>query len=131
MYLLFLLDGYDPGWNDPPMFSYDSHSSQITSEKRVNILNKRVAFPLHSSPETSNKLPSIDPTLPPQPCDLASLPPPPCITSVNTSSNPIVLDSKVEEKIKDFDEEGALTSVMNNFDEVLERKSDNEELKVL
>ena len=55
----------DSGWNDPPKWVYSTKES-ITPVKRI--LNKRVAFPLNSSPaklnsaltETSNLPPSLE-----------------------------------------------------------------------
>ncbi|XP_053601222.1 steroid receptor RNA activator 1 [Plodia interpunctella] len=62
---------YDPGWNDPPKFSYNTQ--QATPNRPRNFLNKRVAFPLSGggavstaqSPMSSPAIPSALPSTPP------------------------------------------------------------------
>lgn len=52
---------HDPGWNDPPVFSYDAVTAiaQSKTPKRGLLLNKRVAFPLSSQPPSD-----MPPTMP-------------------------------------------------------------------
>lgn len=44
-------DNYDPGWNDPPIFTYDKATAIQTAaaSKKGAFLNKRVAFPISGS----------------------------------------------------------------------------------
>lgn len=59
---------HDPGWNDPPVFSYDTvaATAQCKTQKRGLHLNKRVAFPLSSQP-SSNMPPTMKSMLLPMP----------------------------------------------------------------
>lgn len=54
----------DPGWNDPPNFSYDALNPP-TGPKRANLLNKRVAYPMAPQSGTSPPSGGMNPTLPP------------------------------------------------------------------
>lgn len=60
---------FDPGWNDPPVFSYDTTKAAGQSGKRGPLLNKRVAFPLGPSssgkPSTQSSASDAPPLLPP------------------------------------------------------------------
>lgn len=63
---------HDPGWNDPPKWALSSNtlsSTKNTPTKRL--LNKRVAFPLSSSPSSTVSTPSSVQKTP------MNLPPPP------------------------------------------------------
>lgn len=60
----------DPGWNDPPKFSYNA---QTPSNKPRNILNKRVAFPLSSATSSPIVMPPVN--IPPMPTQLPPAPP--------------------------------------------------------
>lgn len=42
---------FDPGWNDPPTFSYNAQQTQPSKPRKF--LNKRVPFPMSSSNTTS------------------------------------------------------------------------------
>nr|CAD7259951.1 unnamed protein product [Timema shepardi] len=68
---------HDPGWNDPPLFSYDASKSG-GQPKRGHVLNKRVAFPLGPKSESTSKIPTSNPshplTMPPLP-PVSALPP--------------------------------------------------------
>uniref|UniRef100_A0A069DQ70 Putative steroid receptor rna activator n=1 Tax=Panstrongylus megistus TaxID=65343 RepID=A0A069DQ70_9HEMI len=52
---------FEPGWNDPPLFSYESHEAHCRQSKNVP-LNKRVVFPISScadNPNVENRSESI------------------------------------------------------------------------
>ncbi|GBP13013.1 Steroid receptor RNA activator 1 [Eumeta japonica] len=64
------LAAFDPGWNDPPTFSYNIQHTQATRPR--NFLNKRVAFPLtganaDNAPKSLSALPSNLPMPPAAP----------------------------------------------------------------
>nr|CAD7400107.1 unnamed protein product [Timema poppensis] len=71
------ISSHDPGWNDPPLFSYDASKSG-GQPKRGHVLNKRVAFPLGPKSESTSKIPTTNPshplTMPPLP-PVSALPP--------------------------------------------------------
>ncbi|XP_039745348.1 steroid receptor RNA activator 1-like [Pararge aegeria] len=79
---------YDPGWNDPPSFAYNS-SQQTTPNRPRNFLNKRVAFPLSGNSTTAITAPSFN--LPPMPTTL--LPPMQNISLEAKSQEDIEIDS--------------------------------------
>lgn len=60
---------FDPGWNDPPTFSYNTQQS--TPNRPRNFLNKRVAFPLSGNNSNPGCLPHMNlpkmPSTPPVP----------------------------------------------------------------
>ncbi|KAL4705251.1 hypothetical protein ACJJTC_010270 [Scirpophaga incertulas] len=62
---------YDPGWNDPPTFSFNAQKS--TPNRPRNFLNKRIAFPLSGS--GSNPVPAPPVNIPPMPTIQPILPP--------------------------------------------------------
>ncbi|KOB69125.1 Steroid receptor RNA activator 1 [Operophtera brumata] len=55
---------FDPGWNDPPKFSYTTQ--QTTPNRPRNFLNKRVAFPL-STAQSGSPAPMSLPPMPSAP----------------------------------------------------------------
>lgn len=56
---------FDPGWNDPPTFSYNTQ--QATPNRPRNFLNKRVAFPLTGNNPNPGSLPHMNlPSMPPR-----------------------------------------------------------------
>ncbi|XP_059049324.1 steroid receptor RNA activator 1 [Achroia grisella] len=68
---------FDPGWNDPPKFSYNAQ--QTTPNRPRNFLNKRVPFPLSSTgaspaPPPPVNLPPIPGGLSPAPVHITSKP---------------------------------------------------------
>jgi len=115
---LFL--GPDPGWNDPPTFSYDKATEIQTNAYRKGVtLNKRVAYPM----STSNRPIStggIDPTLPPSNINVSQvLPPPSGIPTVSTLPTPE----------KTCDEENVhdrLQEVLGNFQKVCDFEVEEE-----
>lgn len=112
----------DPGWNDPPLFSYEEHTAQLKSTKPKTLLNKRVSYPVDGT-RTDNPL-VVDPTLPLQPCTKDTLPPPPTTANfLNKDTISAVPNScKPEEKSKDdedFNTEDALSQTVANFNSVL------------
>lgn len=118
---------FDPGWNDPPMFSYGSQIAQMKSSKPRTFLNKRVAFPLNEgSPRTSNRVP-IDPTAPLPLCNISSLPPPPTSFPVKIKEADAGLDRVIDDIDTDYNGEKTLQNVMSNFNSVLILKFEKEE----
>lgn len=112
----------DPGWNDPPLFSYEEHTAQLKSTKPKTLLNKRVSYPV-DSPKTNNAT-IVDPTLPLQPCTKDTLPPPPTSTSFLSRDVASAVPSfcKCEEndkEVEDFNTEDALLQTMANLNNVL------------
>jgi len=116
----------DPGWNDPPLFSYETHTAQLKASKPRTFLNKRVAFPLHgASPPTSSSLP-VDPTAPISMCNISNLPPPP----MGTPTPPKETAIKNEGCLKNenmFDASQTLTTVMSNLFDILDGAFQDEE----
>lgn len=114
----------DPGWNDPPMFSYGSQIAQMKSSKPRTFLNKRVAFPLNEgTPPTSNRV-AVDPTAPLPLCNISSLPPPPISFPVQIKEASGV--NRVSDEL-DYNGEKTLQDVMSNFNNVLIKKFEKEE----
>lgn len=112
----------DPGWNDPPLFSYEEHTAQLKSTKPKTLLNKRVSYPVDGTKTNSASV--VDPTLPLQPCTKDMLPPPPtCANFLNKDTVSASSDScKCEEENKgneDFNAEVALSQTVANFNSVL------------
>ncbi|XP_046490704.1 steroid receptor RNA activator 1 [Neodiprion pinetum] len=107
---------HDPGWNDPPKWAY-SQSPTTSSSPTKRILNKRVAFPLGSTPPTSS-FDSNQPLNPPP----ANLPPPP-LTGRRLSAGP---PPTTVAFFTGIDKEQALTESLDNFEKVI---NENEELK--
>uniref|UniRef100_A0A1B6LY85 SRA1/Sec31 domain-containing protein n=1 Tax=Graphocephala atropunctata TaxID=36148 RepID=A0A1B6LY85_9HEMI len=107
----------DPGWNDPPLFSYECQTTQRRSSKPRNFLNKRVAFPLHESPP-SNHLP-VDPTAPLSLCNKSTLPPPPSAIIAPGTEIPCTEGLKT---VEIFNPSEALQTVLNNLTGVLNSK---------
>ncbi|CAK1600106.1 unnamed protein product [Parnassius mnemosyne] len=62
---------FDPGWNDPPKFSYNAQ--QTTPNRPRNFLNKRVAFPLSGTGSTTTSVPPVN--LPPMPVPVSTTSP--------------------------------------------------------
>ncbi|XP_026284287.1 steroid receptor RNA activator 1 [Frankliniella occidentalis] len=54
----------DPGWNDPPNFTYDALNPP-TGPRRSSLLNKRVAYPMAPQMGSSPPTGGMNPTLPP------------------------------------------------------------------
>lgn len=114
----------DPGWNDPPLFSYNSQTSHLKSKPR-SLLNKRVAFPLNeASPPTSLNYIPVDPTAPLPTCNISNLPPPPAGTLIsskdNTSKDTDIINSEINEIPSH-----ALDTVVNNLNEAVDKIFEN------
>ncbi|CAB3245288.1 unnamed protein product [Arctia plantaginis] len=92
----------DPGWNDPPKFSYNA---QVTPNRPRNILNKRVAFPM--SNVTSSPAPMSPANLPPMPQVFS---PPPVVP----------LTSTIQQEQIDIDSESTLKEVKAIFTNLLD-----------
>lgn len=94
---------YDPGWNDPPKFTYNAQ--QTTPGRPRNFLNKRVAFPLSNS---STPTPPAPVNLPPMPALVPSAPP--------------IYSNNVKNQIEDvqMDSENILKEVKGSLLEILE-----------
>ncbi|KPJ13769.1 Steroid receptor RNA activator 1 [Papilio machaon] len=69
---------FDPGWNDPPQFSYSAQ--QTTPNRPRNFLNKRVAFPLSGTGSTPVSSPPAN--LPPMPVPMV-----PVVPTLSTQIN--------------------------------------------
>ncbi|XP_069698684.1 steroid receptor RNA activator 1-like [Periplaneta americana] len=110
---------HDPGWNDPPLFSYDSVSQSKTPKR--GLLNKRVAFPL-SSQSPSNVPPSTS-VLPPlsTPASISNLP---TVASKTTEVSNTTAET-VEESSLGFQKEEALQRVTEAFEKILKDAADN------
>uniref|UniRef100_A0A1B6C3G5 SRA1/Sec31 domain-containing protein n=1 Tax=Clastoptera arizonana TaxID=38151 RepID=A0A1B6C3G5_9HEMI len=111
---------YDPGWNDPPLFTYDEVKAQLKSSKPKNILNKRISFPLDPATSTSST-PFIDPTLPPKPGETCH--PPPTIATARVYKNKDIINSS-SDKLEDqsscqFNSEETLSCVIVNLNFIL------------
>lgn len=110
-----------PGWNDPPKsISNAKENSSTTPTKRL--LNKRVAFPLNSTVNTSN-LPSQSPvSIPP------NLPPPlPSQGKTNNSSVTEASKGNEEESSGPFiHKEDSLNETLANLEVVIEKHVQSE-----
>lgn len=62
-YFIFILAKCDPGWNDPPTFSYNAQPSPGTKPRLA--LNKRVAFPLQGTNSTTTPPNPLSSEVPP------------------------------------------------------------------
>lgn len=80
---------FDPGWNDPPQFSYSAQ--QTTPNRPRNFLNKRVAFPLSGTGSTPVSSPPTN--LLPMPVPMAQ-PSPTQSTQINRNDKDIEIDSE-------------------------------------
>ncbi|KPI93510.1 Steroid receptor RNA activator 1 [Papilio xuthus] len=88
---------FDPGWNDPPQFSYSAQ--QTTPNRPRNFLNKRVAFPLSGTGSTPVSSPPAN--LPPMPV--------PMVPAVPTLSTQII--SRNESELIEIDSASTLKEV--------------------
>uniref|UniRef100_A0A2A4JGX2 SRA1/Sec31 domain-containing protein n=1 Tax=Heliothis virescens TaxID=7102 RepID=A0A2A4JGX2_HELVI len=102
----------DPGWNDPPKFSYNA---QTTPNKPRNILNKRVAFPLSSATSSPVTMPPVN--LPPMPAMFPPAPPPQAPSIHPEETN---LDS--ESTLKEV--KGILLELLDNSSELGAKAND-------
>ncbi|KAJ1532105.1 hypothetical protein ONE63_000734 [Megalurothrips usitatus] len=105
----------DPGWNDPPNFSYDALNPP-NGQKRANLLNKRVAYPLASQLGSSPPSGGMNPTLPPTTVT-AAVPPSGLQTGFGnrsrTSSESGITNETAEDK------SAMLAKVRTNLEEVV------------
>ncbi|XP_063834942.1 steroid receptor RNA activator 1 [Ostrinia nubilalis] len=100
---------FDPGWNDPPTFSYNAQ--QTTPNRPRNFLNKRVAFPLSGTGVSNATPPPVN--MPPMPAALPVAPP--------VHSNPKLFQP--EEGV-DIDSESTLNEVKDILITFLESSSE-------
>ncbi|PNF42879.1 hypothetical protein B7P43_G12894 [Cryptotermes secundus] len=110
---------HDPGWNDPPVFSYDAVTATAQSKipKRGLLLNKRVAFPLSSQP-SSNKCTATKNMPPPMPTSTGPV--------VHLDQPPVTASNTTEENAKeDSQKEEALQSVMEGLECILKNSAYN------
>lgn len=108
---------HDPGWNDPPMRAFSATKSSCTTPTK-RLLNKRVAFPLNSTVNTSN-IPSQTPMSIP-----TNLPPPPsCKEKINNSSRQEASNGEQEERDSNsfILKEDLLKEVLVNLDALMEK----------
>ncbi|XP_013196181.2 steroid receptor RNA activator 1 [Amyelois transitella] len=106
---------YDPGWNDPPKFSYNAQ--QTTPNRPRNFLNKRVAFPLSGSTTS----PAVQPAsnLPVIPSGLPTAPPLKLPPRTQPHENIDVDSEKALGEVKDI-----LLSILDNSSELGQKASD-------
>ncbi|KAK9496912.1 hypothetical protein O3M35_012865 [Rhynocoris fuscipes] len=111
----------DPGWNDPPIFSYSSHEAHTRQTKGVS-LNKRVVFPMSNLP---TQKPTVD--------NSASLPCTPPASSIagppKSVSKAVNLTSTecLPKENSDTSTDISLEVVIRNFTDTLnEISTDNE-----
>lgn len=113
---------HDPGWNDPPIFSYDAvtATTQSKTPKRGLLLNKRVAFPLSS--QSPSSMPPIISSM-----FLASnidsgimLGVPPIANHLTTTRN-----TTEENPGQSLQKEDALQRVMEGFEQILKDSAHN------
>ncbi|XP_001601505.1 steroid receptor RNA activator 1 [Nasonia vitripennis] len=117
-----LLASHDPGWNDPPSWAFTGSPKPATATPtKRNLLNKRVAFPLNSKPEsttstTSNlNMPPMG-NIPP-PVDIGGLTSAPHKPMVEpTGANSLDTSSEIE-----INKESALKDTLDNLKCSLER----------
>lgn len=109
----------DPGWNDPPNFSYDALNPP-TGPKRANLLNKRVAYPMASQAGTSPPSGGMNPTLPPSAVTNAV---PPSILQVGLGGNRSRTSSESSNATNEPgpDKVETLSRVRSNLEEVVNR----------
>jgi hypothetical protein len=113
---------HDPGWNDPPVFSYDAvtATAQSKTPKRGLLLNKRVAFPLSSQPPsdmpptTNNMLPAMPANSIPSGIMLGQ---PPIAGHPTTARN--TTDENAGQSFS-LQKEDALQRVMEGFEHILQ-----------
>lgn len=116
----------DPGWNDPPTFSYTESKDLIKSPKR-NLLNKRVAYPVHCGEKkdtTTTPVKHLNSDLPPLPL----LVPPPEFSNVlpfesNADKNVVQCDlENTSSGIDPAESESMLREILANINRVMEDK---------
>lgn len=114
---------HDPGWNDPPIFSYDAVTATGQSKiPKRGLLNKRVAFPLSSQP-SSNISPTTKIMLPPVP---TSIGPAVHLDRPPLGDHPCTASSTTEENTKeDSPKEEALQNVMEGLEYILKNSAYN------
>ncbi|CAH2068949.1 unnamed protein product, partial [Iphiclides podalirius] len=94
---------FDPGWNDPPKFSYSMQ--QTTPNRPRNFLNKRVAFPLSG---TGSIPASVPPTnLPPMPVPTVI---PQCLPTLQSNN-----ENESKDTVATIDSESMLKEVKDIF----------------
>ncbi|XP_049887165.1 steroid receptor RNA activator 1-like [Pectinophora gossypiella] len=90
---------YDPGWNDPPTFSYNAQQTTTPGRPR-NFLNKRVAFPLSGTGNTpaAGSTPPVNlpplPTAPPIPIPNSQKPAFETTNNENIDSESVLIEVK-------------------------------------
>ncbi|XP_054271864.1 steroid receptor RNA activator 1 [Macrosteles quadrilineatus] len=115
----------DPGWNDPPLFSYETHTAQLKASKPRTFLNKRVAFPLHGASPPTSSSPPVDPTAPLSMSNLSKLPPPPMGTFTPPKETPMRNEACLNEN--SLDSSQLLRAVMTNLCDILDSAFQDEE----
>lgn len=112
----------DPGWNDPPTFTYDKATAiQANSGKKGVLLNKRVAFPMSGNiPKEDNV---IDPTAPPADFDISKVGAPPMGPVKSPPSTSVTETVNTEPNLSSNDR---LHKVVSNLRTVAKIKSDDE-----
>ncbi|XP_067000286.2 steroid receptor RNA activator 1 [Anabrus simplex] len=118
----------DPGWNDPPLFSYDTTQAVVQSGKKSVFLNKRVAYPLNSK-SSSPVVDKITPGMPPMPTAVSIRAPPmsPSVRSELTASTADTSTMSGAGEPVNLKDQEMLSSVMATFDEILDTSSEENE----
>ncbi|KAL0275585.1 UNVERIFIED_CONTAM: hypothetical protein PYX00_003396 [Menopon gallinae] len=111
---------HDPGWNDPPLFTYDKAAAiQASATKKGISLNKRVAYPMTGKAMTASASPvpsSTPPSLP------QMKPPPVCTGLMRPDSGTRTEESEAQK----LDKSERLSKVLKNLEAVSPEKDDEE-----
>ncbi|KAF7994166.1 hypothetical protein HCN44_011435 [Aphidius gifuensis] len=115
---------HDPGWNDPPKWALSPNtlsSTKNTPTKRL--LNKRVAFPLSSSPSstvsTSSSLQKTSMNLPPPPSILTPLTTAPHAPLVTPTTVMVQNNSESSSSPSIINKDQTLLKTMENLEYIL------------
>ena len=123
------VDSHDPGWNDPPIFTYDKAAAIQTAAatKKGVTLNKRVAFPIEGkinlpqNESSTNNAFNIPSSKPPS-CQMPPLPVKVTQSALKSESDETNLNSKTSNIEKD-----KINKIKQNFQ--IDSNCDNEILK--
>ncbi|EEB10992.1 Steroid receptor RNA activator, putative [Pediculus humanus corporis] len=122
-------DSHDPGWNDPPIFTYDKAAAIQTAAatKKGVTLNKRVAFPIEGkinlpqNESSTNNAFNIPSSKPPS-CQMPPLPVKVTQSALKSESDETNLNCKTSNIEKD-----KINEIKQNFQ--IDSNCDNEILK--
>ncbi|CAK1548622.1 unnamed protein product [Leptosia nina] len=98
---------FDPGWNDPPTFSYNAQQTTTPNKPR---LNKRVAFPLSNNVSTA---PPVPVNMPPMPVLL-----PTRTTAISTQKTDSEEDIQIDSEQMLYEVREVLLDILNDSTEL-------------